>query len=146
MHITRKKFDHLLVQAIASLPEQFARWIDEIPIIVEDRPPKKSRGEAKDVVAFYQGVSLPNKEADSGHLPPRIVIYRRPLMQACHSLDSLAEEIRKTLLHELGHHAGMDEEQLDKLGYGPLKDDENDENDDQNDDKIDWDIDENPSQ
>jgi hypothetical protein len=54
-------------------------------------------------------------------------------MHACHTREQLAEEIRKTLLHELGHHAGMDEEQLDALGYGPL--------DGPDEDDIRWDLD-----
>ena len=130
MRISRKKFDRLVEKAIATLPEEFARWIDEVPIIVEDVPRGADRDQ-QDALGFYQGVSLLGRLENSGSLPPRIVLYRRHLMDACDTLADLAEEIRKTLLHELGHHAGMNEEDLERLGYGPLDDDED----------IHWDVD-----
>ncbi|MCL2648154.1 MAG: metallopeptidase family protein [Phycisphaerales bacterium] len=129
MKISRNKFDKLVEDAIASLPDEFAHWIDEVPIIVEDAPCRSDK-DIQDALGFYQGPSLLGRLENSGHLPPRILLYRNLLMDACDSLDELAEEIRKTLLHELGHHAGMDEEQLDQLGYGSLDDD-----------SIDWDVD-----
>ena len=66
---------------------------------------------------------------ESGELPPRIMIYREPLMEACATIDLLAEEIRKTLVHELGHFAGMDEEELRRRGYGDIEDED-----------IEWDV------
>jgi len=59
-------------------------------------------------------------------------LYREPLMAACDTPEQLEEEIRRTLLHELGHHAGLDEEALDRLGFGALDEDEED---------IEWDVD-----
>jgi len=130
MHLSRKSFDRLVEAAIASLPEEFAQWIDRVPIIVEDNPPKNNQ-----ILGFYQGIALPDQEFNSGSLPPRILLFRRPLMHACSSREQLAEEIRKTLLHELGHHAGMTEQQLDQLGYGPLTDPQDPHS------EIDWDLD-----
>ena len=128
MHISRNSFDRLVEQAIAALPPQYAQWLDQLPIIVEDHPPKSH----PNTLGLYQGIPLPDQEQNSGHLPSRILLFRQPLMQACHSQPQLAEEIRKTLLHELGHHTGMNEVQLDHLGYGPLEDPE---------DEIQWDLD-----
>jgi predicted Zn-dependent protease with MMP-like domain len=137
MKISRKSFDRLVEQAIASLPEEFARWIDEVPIIVEDAPPRRGRdqndSDDSQVLGFFHGTALPDMEENSGRLPPRILLFRRPLMEACNTRAALAEEIRKTLLHELGHYAGMDEEQLEQLGYGPLEEKVKD---------IEWDVDE----
>ena len=139
MHISRRKFDRLVERAIASLPQQFAQWLDEVPVIVEDtpgpadRPRHDSRDEDDPILGVYQGSSLLGRLEDSGQLPPRIVLYRRALMEACDSLPQLAEEIRKTLVHELGHHAGMDEDQLAESGYGPLESEDN---------AIEWDVDE----
>jgi predicted Zn-dependent protease with MMP-like domain len=130
MHLSRNTFDRLVEAAIGSLPEEFARWIDRVPIIVEDRPQK---GQEEEPLGEYHGPLRPvETEDDSGQLPPRIMLYREPLMDACDTREQLAEEIRKTLLHELGHHAGMDEEELDALGYGPI---------DEQDDDIEWEID-----
>jgi predicted Zn-dependent protease with MMP-like domain len=131
MHLSRKSFDHLVEAAIASLPPKYARWLDQVPIIVEDRPAPADRRdleEPDDPLGLYHGTS---QIQDPGTLPPRILLYRIPLMEACSSRDQLADEIRKTLLHELGHHAGLDEPDLDQRGLGPLDDDD-----------ISWDLDE----
>ena len=135
MKISRNKFDKLVEAAITALPTEFARWLDEVPIIVEDAP-RRSEKDIQDALGIYDGPSLLGRYESSGHLPPRIVLYRNHLMEACDSLDELAEEIRITLLHELGHHAGMDEDDLDRLGYGAIE-----EEDEGGDDSIDWDID-----
>jgi predicted Zn-dependent protease with MMP-like domain len=129
MRISRNSFDRLVEAAIASLPEEFAQWIDEVPIIVEDSAGPADKHVA-DALGFYQGDTLLGRLENSGHLPPRIVLFRRNLMDACRSREQLGEEIRKTLVHELGHHAGMDEDELEALGYGPLVDDE----------EIEWDV------
>ena len=134
MHLSRTSFDQLVEAAIASLPQDYARWLDEVPIIVEDRPSPADLagiddGDPDEPLGLYIGNAL---DETSGTLPPRVMLYRIPLMEACTSREHLAGEIRKTLLHELGHHAGMDEDQLDRLGYGPLE---------EPDDDIDWDLD-----
>jgi predicted Zn-dependent protease with MMP-like domain len=143
LNLTRKAFDRIVEAAIASLPEEFAEWIDEVPIIVEDRPGKADveglkGGEPADRAAdedlaplgLYVGEGM-HEGRRSGDLPPRIMIYREPLLASCSSREQLEDEIRKTLLHELGHHAGMDEDQLDALGYGPMEGEE----------EIDFDVD-----
>src|SRR4051794_29634095 len=107
MHLSRNSFDRLVEAAIDSLPEQFAHWIDEVPIIVEDAPAPTDK-HVQDALGFYQGDTLFGRLESSGHLPPRIVLYRNHLMDSCDTREQLADEIRKTLLHELGHHAGMD--------------------------------------
>jgi predicted Zn-dependent protease with MMP-like domain len=138
MHVTRKVFDKLMDAAIAALPRKYARWLEEVPVIVEDRPlgsdvcgtvPSESSDE--DPLGLYHGAAQVEEE-HIGELPPQIVIYRIPLMEACNSREELAEEIRKTLLHELGHHAGLDEEDLDEHGLGPMEEE----------DDVDWDVDE----
>jgi predicted Zn-dependent protease with MMP-like domain len=122
MQLSRNDFDRLVEDAIASLPDEFAHWIDEVPIIVEDAP-RPGDKRVQHALGFYQGQTLFGRLENSGQLPARIVLFREPLMHACRTREQLAEEIRKTLLHELGHHAGMDEDQLDALGYGPLEED-----------------------
>ncbi len=128
MHLSRGQFDRFVEEAIASLPEAFARWLDEVPVIVEDRPGKADRDvidEDGAPLGLYVGPS--RLESETSGLPPRIMIYRQPLMEACRSRGQLAEEIRRTLVHELGHHAGMDEEQLERMGYGAMRDEDEEE-------------------
>jgi predicted Zn-dependent protease with MMP-like domain len=73
-------------------------------------------------LGLYVGGTI-EEDAPSGALPPRVMLYRIPLMEACATRAQLAEEIRKTLLHELGHHAGLDEDDLERHGHGDMDDD-----------------------
>ena len=141
MRISRRAFDRLVEQAIAELPPEFAEWLEEVPVIVEDRPGKADREHTTgvdavsdedddDFVGLYVGRPM-GEARESGELPPRVMIYREPLMDACATPEALAEEIRKTLLHELGHYAGMEEEDLEALGYGPVEEED-----------IEWDVEE----
>ncbi|HVT79587.1 MAG TPA: metallopeptidase family protein [Phycisphaerae bacterium] len=125
MRTTRKEFDRMVEAAIEALPEEFARWLEEVPVIVEDRPGKVDKevvDEGGPPLGLYVGPS--RLEADVEGVPRRIMIYREPLMEACRTREELEEEIRKTLVHELGHHAGMDEEELERRGYGAMEEDE----------------------
>jgi predicted Zn-dependent protease with MMP-like domain len=86
--------------------------LDNVVVIVEDHD-----ADDPDLLGLYVGVPL----TERGHEPPlgpsRILIFRRPLTEMCDSIDELREEIRITVLHEIGHHFGMDEDRLDELGY-----------------------------
>jgi len=124
MRIKRKAFDALVDKAIAELPPQFARWVDRVPIIIEDEPSEETLEEfgvddEGTLLGSYQGVALTHRGVeDSGMLPDQIMIFRRPLMEMCADAAELEREVRKTLLHELGHYAGLDEDDLEKMGYG----------------------------
>ena len=134
MHMSRKAFDQLVEAAIAGLPAAYAHWLEEVPVIVEDRPSgadlRGLENPDDEPLGLYVGGSL--EEGDiSGALPPRVMLYRLPLLEACQTREQLTEEIRKTLLHELGHHAGMDEEDLERHGMGDMDDP----------DDVEWDVD-----
>jgi predicted Zn-dependent protease with MMP-like domain len=121
MKITRRKFDAMLEDAIAALPEKFARWLDEVPVIVDDDPPA-DQGDQDDeegtTLGLFDGLEITGRSAeDDVRHPDQIFIYRRPLIDMCDSEEQLAAEIRKTLLHELGHYAGFDEDDLEDMGY-----------------------------
>jgi len=124
IQISREGFDALVEQAIAALPEQYAQWLEEVPVIVEDQPTAKQRAdfgmdEFGDLLGSYHGVALTNRNSsDDLWMPDQIMLFRQPLMRMCRTREELAAEIKKTLLHELGHHAGLDENDLDDLGYG----------------------------
>ena len=140
MHVSRKEFDRMVEEAIDALPAEYARWVEEVPVIVEDRPSQadlqgmEDGDDEGDPLGLYVGSSLEEGDVSGvgGGLPARVMLYRVPLMEACETREELAEEIRKTLLHELGHHAGLDEEDLEERGFGPMEDD---------DDDVEWDVD-----
>ena len=123
-HVSKAEFARYVEQALAELPEPFASHVEQITVEVLDRPTRKqlrSVGLKDDELLFglYQGVSLPDRSVQhSGVLPDRILIFQEDHELACDNPKELVEEIRTTVLHEIGHHFGMDEDDLDEIGYG----------------------------
>ncbi len=116
-------FDNVLRQALDDLPGMFRESLRNVAIVVEDRPPDWLLDEldlppGETLYGFYHGIPLPERSVlDSGNLPDRISVYRGPLMKDFRDPVELARQIRTTLLHEIGHYFGMDEEDLARLGY-----------------------------
>lgn len=112
--VDRPTFERLVAQAMDSIPEPFLTALHEVAVVVEERAP----ADDPDLYGLYLGVPLSEPWAASGELPPVIAVYMRPLIDDCETIDELVDEVRITVLHELGHHLGMDEDDLDALGYG----------------------------
>jgi len=116
-------FENVLRQVLDDLPGMFRESIRNVAIVVEDRPPDWLLDElglppGETLYGFYHGIPLPERSVlDSGNLPDRISVYRGPLMEDFRDPGELARQIRTTLLHEIGHYFGMDEEDLARLGY-----------------------------
>jgi len=121
---TRAYFERLVEQAIDQLPKRFRTAIRNLSIMVEDEPnPNLLRelGHDPDELLFglYIGVPLPERSfAEEPDLPDQILIFRRPLENVCRNPEELREQIRITLVHELAHYFGFDENYLQKLGLG----------------------------
>ena len=105
-------FDDHVRAALDELPPQIAEALQNIAVVVEDENP-----EDPDLLGLYHGVPLPERGDMAGALPDRISIYRIPLEESFSDPDELREEIRITVLHELGHYFGLDEDRLAELGY-----------------------------
>ena len=103
--------DHVRA-ALDSLPPHLAAALQNIAVVIEDENP-----EDPDLFGLYEGVPLPERGDMAGSLPDRISIYRRPLEEEFPDAGELEDEIRITVLHELGHYFGLDEERLAELGY-----------------------------
>lgn len=122
--VSRAQFEKLVERALAELPPEFAKALDEVSIHIEDRPtPRqlKSLGLADDelLLGLYEGIALPDRSVElSGKLPDRITLFQDDIQQVSDSEPELVAEVRTTVLHELGHYFGMDEEDLDGVGYG----------------------------
>jgi predicted Zn-dependent protease with MMP-like domain len=116
-------FEEVLRRTIDGLPGRFRAALGNVAIVVEDEPPDWLLEEldvppGETLYGFYHGVPLPERSVmDSGVLPDRISIYRTPLQNDFRNAEELARQIRTTLLHEIGHYFGMDEEDLARLGY-----------------------------
>ncbi len=104
------------------MPPEFQPYLDNVVIEVRGQPDAKFLREhdvPADLLGLYVGVSLEDKgpELAPTPLPDRIYIFRDTLCSMCESWDELVDEIHVTLLHEIGHHFGMDEDRLAELGY-----------------------------
>jgi predicted Zn-dependent protease with MMP-like domain len=102
--------DHVRA-ALEGLPPELATALENVAVVVEDESPDEP-----DLFGWYDGLGPGLDHA--GALPDRIVIYRRPLEREFPDPDQLEREIRITVLHEVGHFFGLDEDQIDDLGYG----------------------------
>jgi predicted Zn-dependent protease with MMP-like domain len=103
--------DHVRA-ALDELPPHIAEALENVAVVVEDENP-----EEPDLLGLYHGVPLPERGDMAGSLPDTISIYRIPLEESFPDPDELREEIRITVLHELGHYFGLDEDRLEELGY-----------------------------
>jgi predicted Zn-dependent protease with MMP-like domain len=99
-------------RALDSLPPELRAAVRNLELSVEDEHP-----DDPDLFGLYEGVPLPERGDWAGSLPDRIRIFRRPLVESFPDPAELEEEIRITVLHELAHYFGLDEDQLENLGY-----------------------------
>ena len=105
-------FDEIVARALRSLPPDLQTAVRNIEVAIEDEHP-----EDPDLFGLYEGVPLPERGDWNAQLPDRIRIFRRPLVESFPDPRELEEEIRITVLHELGHYFGLDEDRLAELGY-----------------------------
>ena len=122
--VSKRDFEKLVEEAIADVPEPFAEFLEEVPIEIHTRPSVKllrELGMEDDelLMGLYRGVDRVRRSVeDSGRLPDVIYVFQEDHELVCDSRQQLVEEVRKTVLHEIGHHFGMSEDDLDELGYG----------------------------
>lgn len=115
MDLDAGAFDDLVGDALDRLPGPLAALMDNVVILVEDEPPP---GE-DDLLGLYVGTPL--TERDSGYTfapPDQVFVYRGPLLRMCADVEELAEEVGITVVHEVAHHFGIDDEQLHAWGWG----------------------------
>ena len=125
-HVSKAEFARYVEQALAELPEPFASLIEEVPVQIEQRPSARllrslEMDEDGLLLGLYRGASLLNRVEAEGRgspVPNHILIFQEDVELASDSEADLVREIRTTVLHELGHHLGMDEDDLDEIGYG----------------------------
>jgi predicted Zn-dependent protease with MMP-like domain len=123
MRMARKTFERIVreenVRVLKSLSPDLRARAESVTILVADRPTRRESGLTKgyDLLGLYEGVSLTDRHVgDMEVVADQITLFRLPLLDACDSTDELREEIRITLLHELGHYFGFEENELLKHG------------------------------
>ena len=123
-HVSKAEFERLVEQALAELPEQFREFLEEVPVEIRQRPSKqmlRKLGLEDDqlLLGLYSGHSLMDRSVnDMVRMPNVIFIFQEHVELASVSEADLVREVRTTVLHEIGHHFGMDEDDLEALGYG----------------------------
>jgi predicted Zn-dependent protease with MMP-like domain len=119
VHVSRSRFEALVERALDEVPDEFVAAMDNVAIVVEDRPSAEQRAElGPDVLGLYEGVALTERGFnDAFALPDRIVLFREPLCAIADHEDDLVEEIVVTVIHEIAHHFGIDDDRLEELGW-----------------------------
>ena len=122
----RHRFDEILDAIMATLPAHLHEMMEEVPLIVDDEPSPDVLAEmgidprTTELCGLHWGVPLTARSVEqSARMPDRMMLFRGPIMRVAgrRRLD-LEQQVRITLLHEIGHHFGLDEDDLTRLGYG----------------------------
>ncbi len=111
--IDEDAFETLVADALDNLPDELHELLDNVVIMVDDEHPDE------ELLGLYEGVPRTERDDYGGlELPDRVTLYRLTLCHACADLETLTEEVMITVVHELAHHLGIDDDRLHELGWG----------------------------
>ena len=111
--MARHRFDELVSDALDLIPPELATALDNVVVLVEDRD-----SEEPELLGLYQGVALTERDSSyAGSLPDTITIYRKALLEICDTEAQVVDEVAITVIHEIAHHFGIDDERLHELGW-----------------------------
>lgn len=114
--MTRDEFELLVADALDELPAELADLLSNVVVLVAD---DNAADEEQPLLGLYEGIPLTERDTTySGVLPDRITIYKNPLLRLCDSQEDVVHEVRTTVVHEIAHHFGIDDDRLHELGYG----------------------------
>ncbi len=112
--MTRQRFDELVADALDLIPPAFAAAMTNVVVLVEDR----DRDDPA-LLGLYHGIALTERTSMyGGELPDRIFVYRDAILDICDDEDDVVEEVAITVVHEIAHHFGVDDDRLHELGWG----------------------------
>ncbi|MGV8857513.1 metallopeptidase family protein [Rhodoglobus sp.] len=112
--LDEKQFEALVVEGLDALDDEIVDGLENVVFVTESRPEDGSLN----VLGLYDGVALTERgQYGFGELPDRIILFREPLLAICESLDELRAQIHVTLVHEIAHYYGIDDEELHELGW-----------------------------
>ena len=127
----RRRFEELVEEALENLPEQFAARLENVDVVVEGQPSRRTLREMEipqggTLFGLYQGIPQTERTTAYGAvMPDRIIIYREPILDEADAMcpedgdfeETVRQVVRRTVLHEIGHHFGLSDEDLDRLDY-----------------------------
>ncbi|MFC4533793.1 metallopeptidase family protein [Sphaerisporangium dianthi] len=112
VEVSREKFEELVAEALDTIPRELAQVMENVFMVVVDDPPEPG------LLGLYTGIPLTERgDWYAGVLPDRIEIYRNPICEICETEDEVVEEVQITVVHEIAHHFGIDDERLHELGW-----------------------------
>ncbi len=117
--IPEPEFQDLVQEALDGLPDEYAKLLTNVAVVVEEEPPPDVRTDleledGEDLLGLYQGLPI-DKESffqAGGQLPAKISIYRGPILRLCRTKKEVVQEVRDTVVHEIGHHFGFDDDEM----------------------------------
>lgn len=121
--MTSLEFETLVAEALAEIPERILGYLDNVAITVQPWPSsaqlrRSQVGPGYTLFGLYEGIPLTRRGAHYNLVAPdRITIFQGPIEQHCHTPQAIREQVRKTVIHELAHHFGFDEQGIRSLGY-----------------------------
>ncbi|GAA5047079.1 metallopeptidase family protein [Nocardia callitridis] len=112
--MSEARFEELVGDALDRIPSQLTRAIDNVVILIEPRNP-----EEPDLLGLYHGIALTERDSQyGGALPDTVTIYRDTILAVCADDDEVVEQVAITVIHEIAHYFGIDEDRLHELGWG----------------------------
>jgi predicted Zn-dependent protease with MMP-like domain len=114
IEVSHADFEALVAEALDSIPPELGRLMSNVAVLVEDDPPP-----GEDLLGVYEGIPLTERDGwYSGVLPDTITIFRNPILRLCDAPEDVVDEVRVTVVHEVAHHFGIDDDTLHDLGWG----------------------------
>jgi predicted Zn-dependent protease with MMP-like domain len=115
VEMDRATFEAHVVEAIDQIPDELARLVVNCVILVEDDPPAD---QPADLLGLYEGTPITERYGDGVVYPDRILIFRNPTLAVCETTLDVVDEVNITVVHEIAHYFGIDDDHLHELGYG----------------------------
>ncbi len=115
LEMSAAEFESHVATALDTIPPDLAALIDNCVVLVADDPPEDVR---PDTLGLYSGIPLTERVGSYTGLPDTVQIFRNPILAICDSEEDVVEEVRITVVHEIAHHFGIDDDRLHELGYG----------------------------
>ncbi len=110
------EFERLVAEALDSLPERFAELLDNVVVVVEEEPSASDLDVMEDsngeLLGLYRGTPMTRRSYDAFRLPDQIAIFRGPILRVTHGPRAAKQQIRETVIHELGHYFGLDDDEM----------------------------------
>lgn len=122
MRMSNHAFEQLVCEALDLIPEEFRRYMGNVQVLIEEGPNDALRADLdlpddETLFGLYDGVPLTERSSDNADLLDRITIFRGPLLDEFPNPNELRREVARTVIHELAHHFGIDEDRLTELGW-----------------------------